>query len=67
MYCASLNLYGSEIWGTCVNNIIESVHMKFCKMQLGCINTPTPAVLGECGREHIYIKCFVKSIKYWLH
>lgn len=59
--------YGSEIWGTCVNNIIESVHMKFCKMQLGVsINTPTPAVLGECGREHIYIKCFVKSIKYWL-
>lgn len=59
--------YGSEIWGASVHNSIESVHNKFCKNQLGVsVNTPDPAVLGECGRDHMYVKCVVKCIKYWL-
>jgi hypothetical protein len=59
--------YGSEIWGVSVHNSIESLHNKFCKMQLGVgSSTPTPAVLGECGRDHMYIACLCKCIKYWL-
>ena len=27
---------------------------------------PTPAVLGECGRDRIYLTCYLKCIKYWL-
>jgi len=59
--------YGSEVWGPYVNTSIEDVHIKFCKMQLGVgTNTPTPAVIGECGRDRIYVSCIIKCVKYWL-
>ena len=59
--------YGSEIWGTDVHKSIENVHLKFCKIQLGVgSKTPTPAVLGECGRERIFVACVIKSVKFWL-
>jgi hypothetical protein len=59
--------YGSEVWGYKVHKSIENVHSKFCKVQLGVgNNTPTPAVLGECGRDRMYISCIVKCVKYWL-
>ena len=64
---APILTYGSEIWGTDVHSSIERLHNKFCKMQLGVgTNTPTPAVLGECGRDHIYVACLCKCVKYWL-
>ena len=41
--------------------------MKFCKNLLGVgSKTPTPAVLGECGRDRIYVSCTIKCVKYWL-
>ena len=59
--------YGSEVWGPYANECIEYVHSKFCKMQLGVgVNTPTPAVLGECGRDRMYVVCTVKCIKFWV-
>ena len=59
--------YGSEVWGTDLHKSIENVHLKFCKNQLGVgSKTPTPAVLGECGRERIYVTCITKCVKYWL-
>ena len=59
--------YGSEIWGTDVHKSIENVHLKFCKIQLGVgSKTPTPAVLGECRRERIFVACIIKSVKFWL-
>ena len=59
--------YASEIWGPEANSSIENVHFKFCKRQLGVgFYTPHSAVLGECGREHIHVSCYVKCIKYWL-
>ena len=59
--------YGSEVWGYKVHKSIENVHSKFCKVQLGVgNNTPTPALLGECGRDRMYISCIVKCVKYWL-
>ena len=59
--------YGSEIWGPDVHKSIEWVHYKFCKYQLGVgSQTADPDVLGECGRDRIYVACFVKCIKFWL-
>ena len=59
--------YGSEIWGPDVHKSIERVHYKFCKYQLGVgSQTSNPAVLGECGRDRIYVACYVKCIKFWL-
>ena len=56
--------YGSEIWGTDVHKSTENVHLKFYKKQLGVgRKTPTPAVLGECGRERIFVACVIKSVK----
>jgi len=63
---APILTYGSEIWGTNVHNSIECLHNKFCKLQLGVgSNTPTPAVLGECGRDRMYVICLCKCVKYW--
>ena len=59
--------YGSEIWGTNTHYSIENVHYKFCKRQLGVgINAANFAVLGECGRDRMYVKCVVKCVKYWM-
>ena len=59
--------YGSEVWGTDVHKAIENIHLKFCKNQLGVgSRTPTPAILGECGRERLYVTCIIKCVKYWL-
>jgi hypothetical protein len=59
--------YGSEIWGPYTHESIERVNNKFCKIQLGVgTNTPNPAVLGECGRDRLYINCIIKCVKYWM-
>ena len=58
--------YGAEIWGTEYADIIERVHVEFCKQFLGVNNSVNNAVvLGECGRLPICIDYHVKSIKYW--
>ena len=44
-------LYGSEIWGHVNFEIIERLHLQFCKMLLKVKKcTPTCMVLGELGR-----------------
>ena len=49
-------IHGSEVWGPSVYEAIERLNSKFCKIQLGFgNNTPNPAVLGECGRDRMYI------------
>jgi hypothetical protein len=59
--------YACEIWGTDVHKSIEGVHYKFCKSQLGVgIFTPNVAVLGDCGRDRVFINCAVRCIKYWI-
>ena len=59
--------YGSEIWGTDIHSSIENVHFKFCKKQLGVgCKSPSPAVIGDCGRGRIYLACYLKCVKYWL-
>jgi len=60
-------LYGSEIWGTNVHNSIEDVLLKHCRIQLGVgSKAPSPSLLGECGRNCMYVFCHLRSIKYWL-
>ena len=59
--------YGSEVWGTAVYSSAEEILAKCGRHQLGVgSKAPTPAVLGECGRNTMYVHCYVKCIKYWL-
>jgi hypothetical protein len=59
--------YGSEIWGVASHEVIENIHFKFCKQQIGVgIHTPNLAAIGECGRDRMYVLCYIKAIKYWL-
>ena len=60
-------IYGSEVWGYQQYSTIERVHYRFCKYLLNVSsNTHNSAVLGECGRQPIFIKCYVKVISYWI-
>jgi hypothetical protein len=44
-------LYGCETWGFGKNDIIERVHLKFCKLLLHVkTSTPNFMVYGELGR-----------------
>jgi hypothetical protein len=59
-------MYGSEIWGTEYRKVIEKVQVKFCKFVLGVgSRSPDVCVLGECGRFPLFVKYYVKAVKYW--
>ena len=59
-------LYGCEIWGHVNTDLIERLHLKFCKLLL-CLKKSTPnfMVYGELGAYplDIYIKC--RMLGYW--
>ena len=58
--------YGSEIWGYKKYDVIENVQLQFCKFLLGVnSNTTNSAVLGECGRNPLFVKYSCRCIKYW--
>ena len=61
-------LYGCEIWGFCNFEVIEKVHLKFCKLLLKVKkSTPNYMIYGEVGAYPLY--CSVKSqmINYWIN
>ena len=59
-------LYGCEIWGFGQNDIIERVHLKFCKLLLRLkVSTPNFMVYGELGRYPLEIDIKVRMISYW--
>ena len=59
-------LYGCEIWGYGNNNIIEKVHLKFCKLLLHLKpSTPDFMVYGELGRFPLDTNIKTQSISYW--
>jgi hypothetical protein len=59
-------LYGCEAWGYSNNDILEKVHLRFCKYLLKCkTSTPTCLVYGELGRFPMDIICKVRMIGYW--
>jgi hypothetical protein len=52
-------LYGCEVWGFGKNEVLERVHLKFCKILLNLkSSTPNYMVYGELGRYPIDIDMF---------
>ena len=59
-------LYGCEIWGFGNNEIIERLHLKFCKLLLHLkTSTPDNMVYVELRRYPISIDIKVRMIKFW--
>ena len=60
-------LYGCEIWGMGSNDILERVHLKFCKLLLNLkTSTPSYMIYGELRRYTICIEIDVKRIiSFW--
>jgi hypothetical protein len=49
-------LYGCEIWGFGNNDVLEKVHLKFCKMILNLkTSTPNYMIYGDLGRYPVEI------------
>ena len=63
---APILLYGSEIWGYSYVDVIEKVHIRFCKHWLGIPKGSSDvAALGECGRYPLFVKYNLRCISYW--
>ena len=59
-------LYGSEIWGYCSIDIIERVHLRFCKILLKVHkSTPNNMVYGELGRYPLLLQVKVRMVSFW--
>ena len=58
--------YGSEVWGFANANVVERVHLQFCKTMLGVKRTTqNDFVYGELGRCDLRTQRLVSIIKYW--
>ena len=59
-------LYGCEIWGLGNIEIIERVHIKFCKLLLQLKNSsPTCMIYGELGRYPIVLDVKIRILSFW--
>ena len=59
--------YGSEVSGYQKHEILERVHIKFCKWILGVSKKASNmAVLSECGRYPLYIEYISRCVTFWL-
>ena len=59
-------LYGSEIWGFENFDLLERVHLKFCKLILHLKqSTPDCIVYAELGRFPLFLYAKVRMINFW--
>ena len=59
-------LYGCEVWGCKETDIMEKLHLQFCKMLLKVNKcTTTAMVLGELGRYPIKYYVDYRMLCYW--
>ena len=59
-------LYGCEIWDSGNYDILENVHLKFCKIILHLkATTPDFRIYGEFGRYPLDIDIKLRNILYW--
>jgi hypothetical protein len=59
-------LYGCEIWGFSNNDIIEKVHLIFCKLLLHLKSSkPSYMIYGELGRYPLEIDIKSIIISFW--
>ena len=58
--------YSSAVWGFSHANVIERVHLQFCKKVLGVKkNAQNDFVYGELGRTTLITKRYYDIVKYW--
>lgn len=59
-------LYGAEIWGCGNNDIIEKLHLKYCRMLLRVNNSTSKCmVYGELGRFPLQTFINQRMLNYW--
>jgi hypothetical protein len=59
-------LYGCKVWGFSNNDILEKIHLKFCKNLLNLkTSTPSYMVYGKLGRYPIYIDIKIRTLCWW--
>ena len=60
-------LYGSEIWGYENLELIEKLHLRFCRILLNVNkSTPLSMLYGELGETPLALKIKHRTIAYWL-
>ena len=58
--------YGCEVWGSTKNEILEKLHLRYCKYILKVKNsTPLCMLYGELGRYPIELIIKQRIIMYW--
>ena len=59
-------LYGSEIWAYKNNDVIEKLHLRYCKYVLNVNKSNTSSmVFGELKRFPLNIECTSRCILFW--
>ena len=59
-------LYGCEVWGYENVDMLERLHLKFCKYVLNIKKcTPNYMVYGELGRYPLSVSIGARMVKYW--